>query len=115
MATTNFSVATALPELNITSKQRTEEKSHFQAFGGSLTVFIVLYTILIVIIIICNSFVIVLYSRMVNKVKMKIPNILLLNQSLVDLLIGLSSIYRIVCAIYCSEQGRCTVPCILVS
>ena len=62
-----------------------------------LYIYQVLFSLLVIAIILLNLNVVTLYSRMVRTVRQKIPNILLLNQALVDLLVGLSSILRIVC------------------
>ena len=58
----------------------------------------VLFSLVIISIIILNITVIILYSRMTQLLRRKIPNLLLLNQALVDLLIGLSAILRVVCS-----------------
>ena len=69
-----------------------------------LYIYQILFSVMVIAIVLLNITVIIGYGRMARLVRRKIPNMLLLNQALVDLLIGLSSVFRIVCSSHkCSE------------
>lgn len=91
---------------NMSTTRTSSQLTRFQWINASFYIFVLLYTIMIIAIILSNTTVIVSYSHMVTKIKKKIPNVLLLNQSLVDLFIGLSALPRVVCAArFCPKIG----------